>query len=269
MNVVIVIPVYKNIPSKDEKISLLRCAEIFSTRNIKLVCPESLDIDEYKKIFSNCNFEPVLFKNFWFNTVANYSKLLLTKDFYLRFSDYDFMLIYQPDAWVFQDELDYWCSCDYSYIGAPWFSNDVMLDIAGNGGFSLRKISDMIRFLSNNKKMKFSLSEFHFIFHKSKKIVKIPLFCFKYLAHLFKNFNFWKNTKLNEDFAIVKYANLFDSDFKIAPPQVAMKFSFEVNPELLYKMNGEKLPFGCHAYLKYCPEFWKKFLTISDQSLKE
>ena len=34
VNVVIVIPVYKNIPSKDEKMSLLRCAEIFSTRNI-------------------------------------------------------------------------------------------------------------------------------------------------------------------------------------------------------------------------------------------
>lgn len=49
-------------------------------------------------------------------------------------------------------------------------------------------------------------------------------------------------------------------DFNPAPPEVAMKFSFEVHPEVLYELNDKQLPFGCHAYLKYNPEFWKKFI---------
>ena len=30
------------------------------------------------------------------------------------------MLIYQLDAFVFQDDLAYWCQQNYDYIGAPW-----------------------------------------------------------------------------------------------------------------------------------------------------
>lgn len=30
-------------------------------------------------------------------------------------------MIYQLDAWVFNDELSSWCSLGYDYIGAPFF----------------------------------------------------------------------------------------------------------------------------------------------------
>ena len=71
---------------------------------------------------------------------------------------------------------------------------------------------------------------------------------------------FYQNTPLNEDYAIVKYAKYFDNGFKVAPAKVAAKFSFEVHPELLYELNNKRLPFGCHSYLKYNPEFWKKHI---------
>jgi len=40
----------------------------------------------------------------------------------------------------------------------------------------------------------------------------------------------------------------------------ALGFAFENVPEELYKLNNDQLPFGCHAYEKYSPEFWAKFI---------
>ena len=37
----------------------------------------------------------------------------------------------------------------------------------------------------------------------------------------------------------------------------AIKFSFEVMPSYLYKLNNNVLPFGCHAFEKYESDFWK------------
>ena len=45
-------------------------------------------------------------------------------------------------------------------------------------------------------------------------------------------------------------------DFKVPRPTEALKFSFEVNPEILYQLNNEQLPFGCHAWWKYNLNFW-------------
>ena len=51
-----------------------------------------------------------------------------------------------------------------------------------------------------------------------------------------------------------------DPKFKVAPYDVAMNFSFEYRPEILYEMTGHKLPFGCHAWMKCNPQFWSNIL---------
>jgi hypothetical protein len=45
--------------------------------------------------------------------------------------------------------------------------------------------------------------------------------------------------------------------FKVAPPEDAIKFSFEVQPQRFYNENFQQLPFGCHAWIKYDFDFWK------------
>ncbi len=50
------------------------------------------------------------------------------------------------------------------------------------------------------------------------------------------------------------------TDFKIAPIESAIKFSFELEPALLYEMNNNSLPFGCHAWPKIDPAFWERFI---------
>jgi hypothetical protein len=56
------------------------------------------------------------------------------------------------------------------------------------------------------------------------------------------------------------YITSLFTDFTIAPIETAIKFSFEAQPSLLYQMNSNVLPFGCHAWEKYEPEFWEPFV---------
>lgn len=68
------------------------------------------------------------------------------------------MLIYQPDAFIFKDDLSKWCSKGYEYIGAPNVGkarqnvySPAMPMRVGNGGFSLRSIPAFMRFFDGQK----------------------------------------------------------------------------------------------------------------------
>jgi hypothetical protein len=65
---------------------------------------------------------------------------------------------------------------------------------------------------------------------------------------------------MNEDVFWSYFAQKTLSDFKTAPIEEAVKFAFEMNPSDMFKMNGNKLPFGCHAWWKYDINFWKPFI---------
>lgn len=64
----------------------------------------------------------------------------------------------------------------------------------------------------------------------------------------------------NEDVFWSKAVPKRVSWFKVAPPKVALEFSIERRPKDLFEMNNFQLPFGCHAWEKYEPEFWVKHI---------
>ena len=72
------------------------------------------------------------------------------------------------------------------------------------------------------------------------------------------------NFDQNEDYFWSHYAPQINLNYKVAPSCEAIKFAFEKAPEMLYKKNKNQLPFGCHAWEKYEPEFWKKHITIDN-----
>ena len=153
MKTVIAIPCYRKGLDREEKASLLQCSKVFGSKYDIVFCiPEDLDCSTYLDIVPHAQVKR--FDNKFFSSVSTYSWLLLTPDFYLRFYEYEYMLIYQLDAWVFRDELEEWCKKGYDYIGAPFVlkSGDVESVIVGNGGFSLRRISAVLRVLQNPKK---------------------------------------------------------------------------------------------------------------------
>lgn len=265
----VVIPIYAKYPTKAEKASLIQCKRILDNHKIIVVCPQSLDVSEYK--FLTNRFERFEDKNF--KSVKSYSRLCLDVNFYKRFEDFEYILIYQPDGWVFKDELDFWCEQGYDYIGAPWFEgfekadkNSKMLKEVGNGGMSLRNVKKHIKLFENPH----FIQPYSAIAEENKKhnmisnILNIPVNFCKYLSQFVIPIKF--GTKLNEDFYIAKYAKIIVPDFKIPEAENALKFAFENQPKRLYEMNGKNLPFLCHAFQKYDYEFWEPFIRLGEEN---
>ena len=69
-----------------------------------------------------------------------------------------------------------------------------------------------------------------------------------------------QNSGLYEDRFFCDVAPAFSKEFKIAPIEEAVRFSFELLPQTLFKLNNNKLPTGCHAWWRYDLEFWRPFI---------
>ena len=118
-NAVVLIPVYKTEPSANEKRSLRQALKVLSFHDIRFVCPKGLDMSSYDKIVSYALPKERFAKKF-FDGIQGYNLLMTDVSFYRHFSEYEYMLIYQLDAWVFSDQLAQWCAKGYDCVAAPW-----------------------------------------------------------------------------------------------------------------------------------------------------
>jgi hypothetical protein len=182
---------------------------------------------------------------------------------------------------VFKDELDYWCKQGYDYIGAPWtgiYGYDYKpLRGVGNSGFSIRNVSKCIKILKYLR-VKSVLDEYKY-FNWKGLIPRLPKFLFKLFNAAFRSSETKVEYEIHEDLFWCKHAPfllskttydslffrflarvLIKNNFKIAPEEIAMQFSFETEARKLYQLNHEKLPFGCHGWMKYEPDFWQAFI---------
>jgi len=74
---------------------------------------------------------------------------------------------------------------------------------------------------------------------------------------------FLENLMAPEDFFWGELAKHFIDDYCTAPVEIALKFSFECNPEFCFEKNNHKLPFGCHAWqLPKHRNFWTTHLEL-------
>lgn len=232
--IAIVTPLYKKRPSASELASLEHSFGVLAKRKRFIVAPDDLDLSEYEDVLSGC--EIIRLETRHFESVATYSRLMLSKQFYRLFDTFDYILLYQPDAIVFRNELDSWCERGYDYIGAPWpngmdirpfsirscpFANRFLYRLykpirkyVGNGGLSLRKISTALKILDR-----------HWLVAR--------------------------NWDVNEDLFWAIYSP------KVPGVKEASMFSLEQEPSIYFRANDNLLPLGCHAWEKYEPEFWQ------------
>ena len=220
--VAVVIPVYRELDEL-EKISLDRCRKVLGRYPLVFVAPEGKNFSCFEVGDTVAEFPAK-----YFQSIQTYSELLLTPQFYETFFEFDYMLIYQLDAFVFYDALEEFCSLGYDYIGAPWpryawqGSQNPKTPKVGNGGFSLRKIKA----------------------------------CHKLLTYV-EIFPDWTENrqKYIEDafFAICGVRSEFE--FNVAPVAAAELFSMEWHPDKHVKKIGG-LPFGCHGWTKMNADFY-------------
>lgn len=220
-DVCIVIPVYKGYLSDLEQISLNQVKNILQEYSILLALPEGL------QVFFEFDGEKEYFSKEYFASTKSYNKLLLSQEFYNRFLKFRYVLIYQLDAFVFEDRLLDFCNMGYDYIGAPWLCGiRFYLDRrhlvwhVGNGGLSLRNTC------------------------RCKELIE-------------KQQTFLLDYGSNEDF----FFSISDSEaFRVAPIEVALQFAFEREVKRCFKLNNNCLPFGCHAWSRYDLAFWKQYI---------
>jgi hypothetical protein len=220
--VAVVIPVYKAELSELEDISLKQAVRTLGRYDIYFMMPDTLEFNMYEDTICREKFD-----SSFFTSIAAYNELMMKVDFYERFRKYEYILIYQLDAFVFSDQLEYFCSLGYDYIGAPWISGAFWyvdsrhcIWNVGNGGLSLRKVDSIINLLKSEKKCR-------------------------------------NNLKINED---VYFAISNGENFSVAPQNIALKFSLESEVRECYRLNNNFLPFGCHAWAKYDLKFWKPYI---------
>ncbi|MCW5913703.1 MAG: hypothetical protein KIT66_03765 [Chitinophagaceae bacterium] len=266
--VIVVIPVHKPDPTPNELASFEQCFKVLGSHPITIVAPSGLDMSAYSEKVPGCSV--TFIDPHWMSDIRQYNKLKISKYFYSLFKDYEYLLTYELDAWVFRDELIYWCDKGYDYIGAPWFEKYGLACsekhlIGGNSGFSLRKIYKSIDIL----KRVGIITRIRRIWFDSKlqglfPLFNIPIFLKVFNVKSTKYFNeiIFNWSEENEDYYWSYFIQLTFTDFVVAPYNDAFKFSFETNSLFLYFENENKLPFGCHAWEKYEPEFWKKYIRI-------
>lgn len=264
MKNVVVIPIYKEQPTENELCSLRQCLRILGSHDIRLIAPEGLDLQVYRYTFETFQLPLVveMFQPTYFANISGYNKLMLSKCFYTRFVDWEYMLIYQLDAWVFRDELDAWCEKGYDYIGAPWMKLNGKLDEmnCGNGGFSLRRISAFIELFEHTGKLwgYRGLACWYRYRGPIRRRLSIIKGLLGYKNHLD---DFVEKGEVNEDLFFATLKHKKKRCFRIPLSKEAMFFSFEEAPFMLYELTSYELPFGCHAWKKWEYEtFWRNFI---------
>lgn len=231
--VAVVIPVYQANPSESELRSFQQCLRILGKHPIVLLIPRGLDTTRYQHDISDgMEFTIVSFDPTYFSSIKGYSELLVSRQFYQSFAMHRYILIYQLDAWVFSDELINWCELNMDYIGAPWLSSPPIT----SGKKPIINLSKLLKNKVGNGG--FSLR--------------------KVSSHL--KWAWWatfvyKMIPKNEDIIWTLFVPL-----KKPTCSIALAFAFEMEPEKSYELNKKQLPFGCHAWEKYHPEFWRSFI---------
>lgn len=239
----IVVPVYSERLYEKERKSLHQTVKMLGRYPIVLLAPEGMDISAVTDEFPTLDVLRVTDE--WLgskNGIAGYNCMMLSREFYEMFSDCEYILICQTDAWIFRDELEQWCDRGYDYVGAPWpkrkvydnpfikcylklrkalFSSPTRIlrqegfDKVGNGGLSLRRVSSFIAA------------------------------CDRY-AEIIAYFKAHRGTRYNEDW----FWAIVPKEFVYPSFREALDFSFDVKPEMCFELTGGRLPFGCHGWNK-------------------
>jgi len=256
--VVVLIFTHKPELAWQERIALEQCHRVLGNHPTQLVCPQGMDVAEYQNLAPNLQVDYI--PACWLASVAAYNRLKLSPWLYRRYAEFDFMLTYELDAFVFRDELDEWCERGWDYIGAPWFVgfNNATAGApylgVGNSGFSLRRIKTMLRISTTWRCVEPTQALWIRSFASRSSLPRRLQFFAK--AVLFNNFHFPFCPQVFEDYHWGIHAAKAFPEFRLAPIEDAARFSFEVNPERLFKECGGQLPFGCHKWMHYSPEFW-------------
>ena len=234
--VAVVIPTYKEELNELEKFSLAQARKVLGKYPLVFVAPEGKTLSYVRDGDFIVQFDPQ-----YFQSSDAYNRLMMSSIFYEPFLSFDYILIYQLDAFVFYDALEFFCSLGYDYIGAPvayhsWYGyKEKKTPRVGNGGFSLRKVATCHQLL----KECCVTSDWDF-----------------FLDHYYED-SFFGMCGINENV-----------NFTTAPVFVAVRFAVDFFPDRFLRRVGNKIPFGCHGWSKCSADAYIKIFRQAGYDLR-
>jgi hypothetical protein len=257
---------HKTTYSDDEEIAFRHIRRYLGTHHLFAIAPPSHSV-----VYPG--FVLQTFPDRYFGSARAHGELLLSRGFYRRFLDYDYILVCHLDALVLADRLLEWCAAGYDYIGAPWLISPDTPHITeqkvGNGGFSLRRVRSFLRVLDS--RTYFVEPDQYWTRYASRtpplvRALNTPRKLLK-RVRLFNDVHWHVRWALrgdvHEDRFWSEYATHYDPSFRIAPVDVAMRFAFEAEPRACSTRIGGQLPFGAHRWTRFDRPFFEPYLLTS------
>lgn len=281
----IFVPLYKLQWSPVEILSLKRCMALLSQYHFVFAYKASHDPrqvllwwNDDLRFLKSWSLLPL--DDIHLSSVSHYNLLMLSADFYKKISKWDYVLVFQLDAWILGGNLDAWLSLGYTYVGAPWCPRlgsdpDCFVEGVGNGGLSLRNIADMIKILGSpryklvpvltvaelisSSRLFSSYNRHNPLFRPIvflKRIIDLllsvlswPLACGNSLSH-------YTRQGVNEDFIIGIYCPRVFKWMRMPSLGKAAHFSLETNAKEVFAAFSVGIPFGCHAWERRDRDFF-------------
>lgn len=250
----VVVPLYKEELNEWESMALENNMRVLAAHPVVFLKPEGLDTSRITGRYPQAETREV--STDWLGTkrgISGYNDMMTSAAFYDMFPDVEYVLICHTDAWVFRDEVRAWCEKGYDLMAAPWpmrprytrfplrlllllkqrraeargvISRTLMYGKVGNGGLCLRRVS---------------------AFRQA---------CVRHVDEIAR-FNSLSGPMYNEDI----FWALVPKELHLPDVSTALPFAFDLKPRLCYKLNGKKLPMGCHGFMHESRKgFWKDFI---------
>lgn len=245
-SVKVIIPIYKERLSANEALSLRHNMKVLGNHPLVLLVPASFSMERFLQATPplDAPCEVMRVPDEWLGTkcgIAGYNRMMLSEEFYARFSDCEYILICHVDAWVFRDELAAWCAKGYDCVGGIWWRRGIwalpiigrlfppnrrLYHRIGNGGFSLRRVAAFRDYcVQARERIEYYLRHDH---------------------HIYNEDVFWA---------------VEPAHFRYPPREEANAFSFDNHPDRCMTLAGGRLPFACHGWLKAARiGFWRAYI---------
>ena len=265
--VAIMVPLPSPQLREDEEVSMSHLRKHLDHYEKFLLVPQGMEVQME-------GFRAVELDRRHFGSAANHNRMLYRTDFWEKFADYEYVLMYHLDALVFSDQLQDWCDQGLDYIGAPFLiCSDapwVRVERCGNGGFALYRVPSVLKVLWNrylDDPWKYFEDHFwRFIEFQRKCLRPVRAAMPSWMkgratASLRGQLKKMDHVEVNErgnDLFWSDKAKHYLPEFKVGSLEQGLAFAFEMEPRRCLERTGGRMPFGCHAWGRYDRAFWNE-----------
>lgn len=251
----VVIPLYTTLLDRWASLALRSAESVFSRRQIVFVGPHDVAKSPLATTLRTRGCIVLGLESHHFASRSTYNSMLLQPDFFRMFVEFDYILLFQLDAFALRDTLDYWMSLNFDFIGAPLRRSYGRTGSAGvgpglNGGLSLRRVDSALRVLGSSRGRRIRMRD-------AAAMERHPrLWVIRTVRDgLIFNFSSGRRApKVNEDLYWSYFAPRANPWFRVPNADVARGFACDAANNWPSRLEFSQTTIGIHAVHRLHPE---------------